>query len=127
MHRLSNASVAALPHVVARPRYDRHAVTPGIIHLGIGAFHRAHQAVYPDDCLAAGEITRGIRAASLRSANTRDMPAQALADAFLASGGIVGHEFTTDATGVRAALVEAVDEIRTHGVIAAIRHRRATH
>ena len=72
MHRLSNASVAALPHAVARPRYDRHAVTPGIIHLGIGAFHRAHQAVYLDDCLAAGELTWGIRAASLRSADTRD-------------------------------------------------------
>ena len=35
--------------------YDRSATRVGIVHLGIGAFHRAHQAVYVDDRLAAGE------------------------------------------------------------------------
>jgi fructuronate reductase len=54
------------------PRYDRAQVTPGIVHLGVGAFHRAHQAVYVDDCLAAGETDWGIVGASLRSADTRD-------------------------------------------------------
>ena len=53
--RVSNAALPSLPADVARPRYDRATVTPGIVHLGIGAFHRAHQAVYLDDCLAAGE------------------------------------------------------------------------
>lgn len=42
------------------------------MHLGVGAFHRAHQAVYVDDCLAAGETGWGITGASLRSADTRD-------------------------------------------------------
>lgn len=54
------------------PRYDRARVTPGIVHLGVGAFHRAHQAVYVDDCLAAGETGWGIVGASLRSPDTRD-------------------------------------------------------
>jgi fructuronate reductase len=52
--------------------YDRAAVTAGIVHLGAGAFHRAHQAVFTDDCLAAGELDWGITAASLRSPDTRD-------------------------------------------------------
>ena len=54
------------------PAYDRSRVTPGIVHLGIGAFHRAHQAVYVDDCLAAGDTSWGIIGASLRSPATRD-------------------------------------------------------
>ena len=56
----------------ALPRYDRQLVTTGIVHLGVGAFHRAHQAVYVDDCLAAGETEWGIVGASLRSTDTRD-------------------------------------------------------
>ena len=47
-------------------------MTPGIVHLGVGAFHRAHQASYVDDCLAGGESGWGIVGASLRSAGTRD-------------------------------------------------------
>ena len=54
------------------PAYDPAAVDCGIIHLGVGAFHRAHQAVYVDDCLSAGEKGWGIVGASLRSPDTRD-------------------------------------------------------
>jgi fructuronate reductase len=56
---------------VARPAYDLDAVAVGIVHLGIGAFHRAHQAVYLDDRLAAGERDWAICGASLRSPATR--------------------------------------------------------
>jgi fructuronate reductase len=70
--RLSNASLAALPAGVAVPNYDRHDITPGIVHLGVGAFHRAHQAITIDDCLAAGETGWGIVGVSLRSSDTRD-------------------------------------------------------
>lgn len=56
----------------ALPRYDRGRIAAGIVHLGVGAFHRAHQAVYVDDCLAAGETGWGIVGASLRSTDTRD-------------------------------------------------------
>lgn len=72
MTRLSNATLARLPATVARPAYDRSKVTPGIVHLGVGAFHRAHQAVMVDDRLAAGETDWGIIAASLRSPDTAD-------------------------------------------------------
>ena len=70
--RLNDAALTRLPDGVARPQYDRRTVTPGIVHLGVGAFHRGHQAVFIDDCLNRGETGWGIIAASLRSATTRD-------------------------------------------------------
>ncbi|MXQ10218.1 mannitol dehydrogenase family protein [Microvirga makkahensis] len=69
--RLSEASLADLPSAVVRPRYDRREVSSGIVHLGVGAFHRAHQAVYVDDVLAQ-DPRWGIVAASLRSPDTYD-------------------------------------------------------
>jgi len=59
------------PDVAAIPDYDRNQPT-GIVHLGIGAFHRAHQAVYFDRLLSQGEIGWMIRGASLRSADVAD-------------------------------------------------------
>lgn len=49
--RLSAAALANLPAEVARPLYDRDAQAVGIVHFGIGAFHRAHQAWYTDAAL----------------------------------------------------------------------------
>ena len=72
MIRLNDANLTHLPGDVARPRYDRSNVRTGIVHLGLGAFHRAHQAAFTDDCLNAGETGWGIAAASLRSPDTRD-------------------------------------------------------
>ncbi|MDQ3557939.1 MAG: mannitol dehydrogenase family protein [Pseudomonadota bacterium] len=69
--RLSDATLGALPAPVERPRYDRAKVSAGIVHLGIGAFHRAHQAACTDAVLAE-DMGWGIVGASLRSAETRD-------------------------------------------------------
>ncbi len=70
--RLADATLAHLPPGVRRPGYDRSAVQAGIVHLGIGAFHRAHQAVLADSALRNGDHRWGITGASLRSAATRD-------------------------------------------------------
>ena len=43
---LSNATLEALPDGVSTPSYDRSKLTPGIVHIGLGNFHRAHQAWY---------------------------------------------------------------------------------
>ena len=56
-----------LPPSIAAPAYDRAAQASGIVHFGIGAFHRAHQAVYTDDAMAAGDRDWGIVGVSLRS------------------------------------------------------------
>ena len=39
------------------PTYDRSALRVGIVHLGVGAFHRAHQAMYLDRLLEVGDTT----------------------------------------------------------------------
>src|SRR3546814_11805096 len=70
MTRLSNATIEHLPADVEGPRYDRRGLRAGIVHLGIGAFHRAHQAVYTDGLLA-DDPAWGIVGASLRSPGTR--------------------------------------------------------
>ncbi|PZF78463.1 mannitol dehydrogenase family protein [Aestuariivirga litoralis] len=56
----------------ARPAYDPQLTDIGIVHLGVGAFHRAHQADYTDAVLAKGDRRWAILGASLRSADTRD-------------------------------------------------------
>ncbi|MCK0150763.1 mannitol dehydrogenase family protein [Marivita sp. S6314] len=43
---LSNDTLSALPDGVRVPRYDRASLTAGIVHIGLGNFHRAHQAWY---------------------------------------------------------------------------------
>src|SRR5690554_6619617 len=70
MTRLSKDSLGGLPAAVQKPDYDRSRVTPGIVHLGIGAFHRAHQAVYVDDLLR-DRPDWGIVGASLRRPDTK--------------------------------------------------------
>jgi mannitol 2-dehydrogenase len=45
---------------VPTPAYDREAVTAGVVHVGVGAFHRAHQAAYHDELLARGQSNWGI-------------------------------------------------------------------
>jgi fructuronate reductase len=57
---------------VARPSYDRRAVKAGVVHLGVGAFHRAHQAVVFDAVLGTGDLRWGVTGASLRSPAVRD-------------------------------------------------------
>ena len=56
-----------LPASVQAPGYERGAQAAGIVHIGIGAFHRAHQAVYTDDAMRAGDRDWGIIGVSLRS------------------------------------------------------------
>ena len=44
--KLNNSALAGLADAVAVPTYDRAALTPGIVHIGLGNFHRGHQAWY---------------------------------------------------------------------------------
>jgi len=70
--RLHPDRLGTLSPDVLRPRYDRSRLTTGIVHLGIGAFHRAHQAVYTDDALNRNFGPWGIVGVSLRSPDTYD-------------------------------------------------------
>ena len=70
--RLAQATLDRLPADVVRPAYDRASVRPGVVHLGIGAFHRAHQATIFEAALASGDLRWGIIGVSLRSPQVRD-------------------------------------------------------
>lgn len=51
---LAATNLSALGDRVAVPRYDRAGLSAGILHFGVGNFHRAHQAVYLDDLFNSG-------------------------------------------------------------------------
>ena len=78
--RLTSARLGELSAAVAVPAYDRSAITPGIVHLGVGGFHRAHQARYVDDLLASGVRDWGIVGVGLMPQDVRMRDALAAQD-----------------------------------------------
>ena len=70
--RLNLQHLKNLPANVILPHYERSKIKPGIFHLGIGAFHRAHQAFYTDAVMNQAGDHWGIIGCSLRSASVRD-------------------------------------------------------
>ena len=60
------------PLTATLPAYDRAALKPGIVHIGLGNFHRAHMAVYLDDLFAMGEgLDWAILGAGVREGDAR--------------------------------------------------------
>jgi len=55
MVALNMANLPEISAKIAVPAYDRSLVTPGIMHFGVGNFHRAHQAYYLDQVMAQGK------------------------------------------------------------------------
>src|SRR5438309_672958 len=72
MNRLSLDTHGAMRAAVAAPAYDPRQIAIGIVHVGIGAVHRAQTAVYSDDALAHETGAWGICGVSLRSADVRN-------------------------------------------------------
>lgn len=70
--RLGGAALEMLPVAIERPSYDRKAVSPGIVHIGLGAFCRAHAVVYTDDVLQNGATDWGVVGVDLMSPAIRD-------------------------------------------------------
>jgi fructuronate reductase len=58
MKRLNADSLSLAPEYVRRPGYDRATTRIGFAHIGVGAFHRCHQAEYTEDALEAGADDR---------------------------------------------------------------------
>ncbi|HEU4779937.1 MAG TPA: mannitol dehydrogenase family protein [Steroidobacteraceae bacterium] len=73
--RLTEASLHSVRSGTILPTYDRGATRIGIVHIGPGAFHRAHQAYYVDTLLHSDKRW-AISALSLKSAGLRDALAQ---------------------------------------------------
>ena len=73
--KLSTEYLVQLQHqdAIATPRYDRETTGIGIVHIGPGAFHRAHQAVYTENAMNQSGGNWGICGVSLRSSAARDV------------------------------------------------------
>ena len=69
--QLSDNSVQGFD-LARKPVYDRRDIRPGILHIGIGGFHRAHQAIYTEDVMSGGDHRWGIIGASMRSETMRN-------------------------------------------------------
>ncbi|WP_104053321.1 MULTISPECIES: mannitol dehydrogenase family protein [unclassified Arthrobacter] len=54
MNKLNSASLSGLPARLSVPGYDRSELSVGIVHFGVGGFHRAHQAMYVDRLMNDG-------------------------------------------------------------------------
>lgn len=70
--RLSPQTLASRAQGVVAPRYDRTRIAPGIVHLGLGAFFRAHAADYTEAVLALDPADWGIVGVSLQRPDQRD-------------------------------------------------------
>jgi mannitol 2-dehydrogenase len=55
MMKLNSSALAHLPANLARPNYDRALLKTGVVHFGVGGFHRAHQAMYLDRLMNEGK------------------------------------------------------------------------
>jgi fructuronate reductase/mannitol 2-dehydrogenase len=70
---LTDATLHMLPDHVSVPAYDRGALRPGVLHIGVGGFHRAHQAVYFDELARRGLADDwGLTGVGLRSPQMGD-------------------------------------------------------
>jgi len=66
--KLNNKALDTLPSKVVKPNYSRESLSPGIIHIGVGNFHRAHQAMYMHKLFNAGIAQDwAIRGAGIKS------------------------------------------------------------
>jgi mannitol 2-dehydrogenase len=64
---LSNQVLAALPANIGVPSYDRTRLKTGIVHVGVGGFHRSHQGFYTDNYMSqTGDLQWGICGVGLR-------------------------------------------------------------
>jgi mannitol 2-dehydrogenase len=83
MTRLTEQNLTRVNAEVALPRYDRRDVTTGIVHLGVGNFHRSHEAMYIDTLMNSGTaLDWGICGIGLQPSNV------AMRDALAAQDGL---------------------------------------
>jgi fructuronate reductase/mannitol 2-dehydrogenase len=104
---LNHANLPKLRTRIDVPTFDRAVLHPGVVHLGVGAFHRAHQAMYLDDLARSGHTGWGEIGVGLRSPAMRDalLPQDCLftvvergadGDTARAVGSMIGYRYAPD-------------------------------
>jgi mannitol 2-dehydrogenase len=117
--KLSARNLANLPDGVTTPKYDAAALSGGILHFGVGNFHRAHQAVYLDDLFNLG----GDRDWAIVGAGV--LPADAAARDKFARQDWLATVVEQDATRMSARVTAAMIDYLKPGDTAAIVERLA--
>ncbi|MCP5536691.1 MAG: mannitol dehydrogenase family protein [Akkermansiaceae bacterium] len=70
--RLNQRNLSRLPASLTLPSYDRSKLTAGIVHVGVGGFHRSHEAFYTDELMQQTGVTDwGICGVGLRDADRK--------------------------------------------------------
>ncbi len=102
------------------PAYDRRAIVPGIVHLGLGGFHRAHMARYLHDLMLSdpSALQWGIRGVGLRAVDRPLLKALADQDCLYT---LIERDGQDERHTVIGAIVEAIDaSARSASLLAAI-------
>ena len=116
--KLSLATLANLPAEIIRPKYRRSDLKPGIVHIGVGNFHRAHQAVYLNDLFDAGAdhdwalVGAGVRAADI------DMRAKLEAQDWLTT--VVEQEADATTVRVTGAMIDFIRPFDVEAMLSAL-------
>ena len=113
--RLSQAGLSTLAKRVAVPRYDRRELKAGILHIGVGNFHRAHQAVYLDDLFNLGlDRDWAIVGAGVRDSD-ETMRRELLAQDLLTT--VVEQEADHSTSRITGAMVEFIEVGRRQAIL----------
>src|SRR6476469_4165831 len=113
--KLSAAALARLPAGAAAPKYQRSDLRAGIVHIGVGNFHRAHQAVYLDDLFNLGlDRDWAIVGAGVRDSD-ETMRRELLAQDLLTT--VVEQEADHSTSRVTGAMVEFIEVGRRQAIL----------
>ena len=105
--KLSLQTLDDLPEGVSRPSYQRSELTPGILHIGVGNFHRAHQQVYLDRLFETGrDLDWAFVGAGLMPFDTKVRDTLKAQD-YLAT--VVAQEAESSTARITGALVDFVE------------------
>ncbi|HTN63082.1 MAG TPA: mannitol dehydrogenase family protein [Devosia sp.] len=114
--KLSAATLDTIANTASIPRYDRSSLSAGIVHFGVGNFHRAHQAVYLDDLFATGsDHDWALVGAGVRTADEA-MRQKLLAQDLLTT--VVEQEAETSTARVTGAMIDYLKPGDSAAVIA---------
>ena len=69
---LNQVNLSQFSDAIVKPAYDRSKVTAGIVHIGVGGFHRSHEAFYTDELMSnSSDLSWGICGVGLREADRK--------------------------------------------------------
>jgi mannitol 2-dehydrogenase len=116
--KLSTAVLANMPAGIAVPKYQRSDLKPGILHIGVGNFHRAHQAVYLNDLFNAGaDRDWAIVGSGVREPDV-DMRSKLMAQDWLTT--VVEQEAGRSTVRVTGAMIDFIPPFDVEAMLAAL-------